>query len=217
MPLFYDYKDTYHEAILKVWKMEEDEDFGMIPCPENITHPARKQQYMAARYTLLQCEPNFPLDKIALDETGKPFVPDYNLSFSLSHSGQYAAALVAKVEHSGVDIELPGRKLMSIKDKFLSHEEYQKIRPVLKSFFPTAPELVLYGFCWSAKESAYKAIGKRGLDFRHQIQLYPLKHQLEMDKAIVGCKVKINEESEPFQVHVYLKWYKPLVITWALK
>ncbi|MGL6022391.1 MAG: 4'-phosphopantetheinyl transferase family protein [Chitinophagaceae bacterium] len=216
MPLFYEYKDSYHEAILKVWRMEEDEDFTTIACPSNIVHPIRKQQYMAARYTLLQCDPNFPLDQITLDETGKPFVPNYNVSFSLSHSGHYAAALVAKVGHSGVDIELPGKKLSAIKNKFLSHEEYQQLRPTLKSFFPTAPEFVLYGLCWSAKESAYKAVGKRGLDFKEQIQLYPLKYQLEIDKAIIGCSVKIDEETESSQIHIYLKWEKPLVITWAL-
>ncbi|MFX6226067.1 hypothetical protein ABTF68_21555, partial [Acinetobacter baumannii] len=49
--------------------------------------------------------PDFPLELIAIADTRKPYLPDEQYHFSISHCGRFAAAIVSSDKRVGIDIE----------------------------------------------------------------------------------------------------------------
>ena len=70
---------------------------------------------------------DFPLPLIKIADTRKPFLADEAFHFSISHCGEYVAAIVSKTNRVGVDIEVISEKVVRIKDKFLKREEQQML------------------------------------------------------------------------------------------
>lgn len=215
MSVFYEFQDILDDFKLCVMSIEDDYvPSSSIEVPANILNPYKRLQFVAAREALLQIQPDFPLGNMQVTETGKPYIPGFEGSFSLSHSSNYAAALISKSPDCGFDIELPGKKVSAIRDKFLSPSEYKNVERSLKYFFPNASDFIFYGLCWSAKESVYKWLGRRNLDFRENMQLFPSKNDFNTNIPFLNCKITIEGEEEKV-VPVYLQIKKPLVITWV--
>lgn len=82
---------------------------------------------------------------------------------SLSHSGEWAAALVNTAGPVGVDIELIRDKAQRLASKFLSAPE-----TAAAALTPTPAH---YTLLWSAKETLYKLANQRGLIFKTQLLL----------------------------------------------
>lgn len=216
MSVFYEFQDALGNFKLCVFNIEEDyTQSTSIQVPENIKNPYKRLQYIAAREALLHLDSAFPLDRMQVTETGKPYIPDYENSFSLSHSSNYAAAFISHSPNCGFDIELPGKKISSIRDKFISPNEYQNVVGTLRQFFPAASDFIFYGICWSAKEAIYKWLGKRDLDFRKGMELTPSKNNFNTHIPFLNCKINIEGEEEKL-VSVFIQWQKPLVITWVV-
>ena len=128
MPLVYQ-QNINESTKLAVWHIAETEDFFLekVMLPNNITHPHKRLQHLAGRYLLPELFEKFPLELIKIADTRKPFLPDEAFHFSISHCGDYAAAIVSKTNRVGVDIEVVGEKIEKIKDKFLSDEEQETL------------------------------------------------------------------------------------------
>ena len=108
-----------------VWKIEESEAFFLsrVPLQRNITHPHKRLQHLAGRYLLPCLFANFPHHEIEIADTRKPFLPDEQYHFSISHCGDYAAALVSSTSRVGIDIEMITQRVDKIKHKFLHPTE----------------------------------------------------------------------------------------------
>lgn len=108
------------------------------------------------------------------DETGRPFLLGAApLAVSLSHSGEWAAALLAPAGTAvGIDIELVRDKAQRIARKFLNEEESTALESVTlaDSAGPLARQ-ELFSLLWSAKETLYKLAGQRGIIFRDSLLL----------------------------------------------
>src|SRR5687767_15045761 len=78
--------------------------------------------------------PDFPYELIQIADTRKPFLPEEQYHFSISHCGDFAAAIVSRDKRVGIDIEIPVEKIARIQDKFLSGEE-KKVFNVQYSMF----------------------------------------------------------------------------------
>ncbi|HET9434675.1 MAG TPA: 4'-phosphopantetheinyl transferase superfamily protein [Chitinophagaceae bacterium] len=168
MPIFFQHQIN-ETTRLGIWKIEETEDFFKSNVPQHraVTHPHKRLQHLAGRFLLQYLFPSFPYELIKIADTRKPFLPDEQYHFSISHCGDYAAAIVSKDKRVGIDIEIPTEKISKIMYKFLSakeHELFQLIQPD-KDRIPFATLL------WSAKESIFKWYGNGGVDFRREIQL----------------------------------------------
>lgn len=104
--------------------------------------------------------------------TGRPFLagPDVPAGavVSLSHSGEWAAALLATGGRAGVDVEAVRDKARRIAPKFLSANELAAARAV-----PAAAADAHFVLLWSAKETLYKLAARRGLTFKEQLLLEP--------------------------------------------
>jgi phosphopantetheinyl transferase len=147
--------------------------------------------------------PDFPNELIQIADTRKPFLPDEQYHFSISHCGDYAAAIVSKTNRVGIDIEIPTEKIAGIMYKFLSakeHELFHLIEPD-KERIPFATLL------WSAKESVFKWYGNGGVDFRKQIQL---KKQHEGTETINCLFTKSNTE-----LNINYREFEHLVLAWV--
>ncbi|MGI4884403.1 MAG: 4'-phosphopantetheinyl transferase family protein [Janthinobacterium lividum] len=84
---------------------------------------------------------------------------------SLSHSGAWAAALLATSGRVGVDVEWVRDKARRIAPKFLSATELAAAQAVATDAHFT--------LLWSAKETLYKLAERRGLIFKEQLLLDP--------------------------------------------
>jgi phosphopantetheinyl transferase len=132
MPFIYQHQIN-QSSQLGVWHIAEEELFFLqkVPLQRNITHPHKRLQHLAGRYLLTELVPDFPLDLIKIADTRKPFLANEAWHFSLSHCGDYAAAIVSRSQRVGVDVELVSEKVARVQGKFLGQEELAMLNSLL--------------------------------------------------------------------------------------
>jgi phosphopantetheinyl transferase len=211
VPVFYQ-QQINETTRLGVWKIEETEEFfkGTVPQHRDVTHPHKRLQHLAGRFLLQYLFPDFPYELIQIADTRKPFLPDEQYHFSISHCGDFAAAIVSKDRRVGVDIEIPVEKILKMPDKFLSQREKQ-----IFNMQPSPPDhragiinTQTTTLLWSAKETVYKWYGDGGVDFKEHIQL---KKQHE-GKETIECF--FSKSNSAFIIHYRL--FDHLVLTWVV-
>jgi phosphopantetheinyl transferase len=205
MPIFFQ-QQVNDTTRLGIWKIEEAEEFfkGNVPQHRDVTHPHKRLQHLAGRFLLQYLFPDFPYELIKIADTRKPFLPNDQYHFSISHCGDYAAAIVSKDKRVGVDIEIPVEKIVRIKDKFLSADEMTRWETA--NHLPVANQLLT--LLWSCKEAVFKWHGNGGVDFSDHIQL---KQQDEAEE-IITCFFSKNQTE--LSVHYHL--FDHLVLAWVL-
>lgn len=111
------------------------------------------------------------------DPTGRPWLADAppGVVVSLSHSGEWVAAMLAVQGRVGVDVEIIRDKAQRIASKFLAPLEAQAAEEVARA----APALAHahYSLLWSAKETLYKLAAQRGIIFKKQLLLHSFAPQ----------------------------------------
>ena len=96
--------------------------------------------------------------QFALNAYGKPELTDFDVHFSLSHSGDWAALAVAAFP-LGVDIEVIRPVERELPERFFSPAECQGLRVLPDPVWSPA-----FFRCWTRKEAVVKALGL-GLSF----------------------------------------------------
>lgn len=169
MPLFYQ-QDINETTKLGVWLIQEPEDFFLssVPLSRAITHPHKRLQHLAGRYLLPHLFSDFPLEEIAIADTRKPFLPEEQYHFSISHCGNYAAALVSSTHRVGVDIEVITPRVKTISHKFLHPLELRFVNA-----YADPQQLALLTNLWSAKEAMFKWWGNGEVDFSDILRIEP--------------------------------------------
>ena len=137
----------------------------------------RQAQWLAGRVLVqhLLAAAGAPLAQLHHDETGRPVLrgPEPQPAVSLSHSGEWVAALLAAPGTAlGIDVEMVRDKARRIASKFLNEAELAIVSQA-QLVHETAPAgtLELYSLLWSAKETLYKLAGQRGIIFRDNLLL----------------------------------------------
>ncbi|MFP5041125.1 4'-phosphopantetheinyl transferase family protein [Parasediminibacterium sp. JCM 36343] len=168
MPLFYQ-QDISATTRLAIWKIEEPEAFflGYVPLQNAITHPHKRLQHLAGRYLLQYLFPDFPIHAIQIADTRKPFLQDEQYHFSISHCGDYAAAIVSSSERIGIDIEIKRPTVAKVAHKFLHEEEING----LQAYTSEPQVLEALTVLWCGKEAIYKWWGNGEVDFRKMIRI----------------------------------------------
>jgi phosphopantetheinyl transferase len=123
---------------------------------------------------------------------------DEQYHFSISHCGDYAAAIVSRDKRVGIDIEIPGEKALRVKDKFLNEEEK-------KNFLGDDP-IRTVTLLWCAKEAVFKWYGLGNVDFRNHILL---KKNEDSTGTITGHFILTDEP-----LHIRYHFFDHLVMTW---
>ena len=177
MPVFFQHQinDTTR---LGIWKIEESEDFfkGNVPLHRNVTHPHKRLQHLAGRFLLQFLFPDFPYDLIQIADTRKPFLPNEQFHFSISHCGDYAAAIVSSDKRVGIDIELVTPRIEKVADKFLHSVEDNFFNEDYLSYLKQwnldrQVRLEFLTLIWTSKEAIYKWYGNGEMDFKNHMQL----------------------------------------------
>ena len=202
MPLFYQHNinDT---SKLAVWHITEHENFFLekVRLQKAISHPHKRLQHLAGRYLLQLLHPEFPLHLIEIAESNKPLLQDQSYHFSISHCGDFAAAIISENESAGIDVELITSKVQFIQHKFLSGDEL-KLLPELNAAFLT--------ICWSCKEAVYKWYGRGGIDFKNHINIKSILS--ENDKGIIECVFKKDRQT---RLKIYFHFFEKLCLAWV--
>lgn len=175
MPLFYQH-NINHQTKLAIWHITEAEDFFLpfVPIQSAVTHPHKRLQHLAGRYLLYFLFDDFPLSQIEIADTRKPFLKDEQYHFSISHCGNYAAAIVSKDERVGIDIELPTPKVLKILKKFLSVQELNHFNlydVAYQNIKATDQDIIISTLLWSAKEAMFKWWGNGQVDFSEMMHI----------------------------------------------
>lgn len=204
MPVFFQQQINEYTR-LGVWKIEETEEFfkGNVPQHREVTHPHKRLQHLAGRFLLQFLFPDFPYELVQIADTRKPFLPDERYHFSISHCGDFAAAIVSSRNRVGVDVEQPVSKILAIQDKFLAEEEKQ-----LFNIQSSVPDFQLPTLLWSAKESVFKWYGAGGVDFKQHIQLF---NQQQGHKTMDCFFAKTEAE-----LKVHYRQFEGLVLAWVV-
>jgi phosphopantetheinyl transferase len=205
VPIFFQ-QQINETTRLGIWKIEETEEFfkANVPQHRDVTHPHKRLQHLAGRFLLQYLFPAFPYELIKIADTRKPFLPDEQYHFSISHCGDYAAAIVSKDRRVGIDIEIPTEKISRIMYKFLSAKEHELFHLIE----PDKDRVPFSTLLWSAKESVFKWYGNGGVDFRKEIQL---KKQHEENETIYCVFSKNNSE-----LNIHYRQFDHLVLAWVV-
>jgi phosphopantetheinyl transferase len=152
--------------------------------------------------------PDFPYHLIEIADTRKPFLPDEQYHFSISHCGDYAAAIVSKNKRVGIDIEIPTEKIGRIMYKFLTAKELELFKLVPGASHTATDSYQEPTLLWSAKESVFKWYGNGGVDFRRQIQL------LKQDEATETIDCFFSKDESELIIHY--RRFEHLVLAWVM-
>ncbi|GAA4030086.1 hypothetical protein GCM10022409_12910 [Hymenobacter glaciei] len=176
-------------AVLGLWHLTETpaELWAELPNPTAYqpllpaTADAKRQaQWLAGRRLAHRLFGEFPELSpsevlVQNDATGRPWLAGASTEtvVSLSHSGEWVAAVLARGGRAGVDVEFIRDKAQRLAGKFLAESEWEHARAVTAD---SATE-THYTLLWSAKEALYKLAAQRGIIFRQQLLLHEFSPQ----------------------------------------
>ena len=205
MPLVYQ-QNINAVTKIAVWHIAEKEDFflAQVPLQREIRHWHKRLQHLAGRLLLKEMYPDFPLELIKIADTKKPFLENEPFHFSISHCGDYAAAMVSKTYRVGVDVELLNEKIELIQHKFIYAEEIQTLNKQCPM-----NNVQCLTLCWSIKESVFKWWGRGAVDFKDDIVIQSIEGQPK--QGVVHCIFK-NE----FVLDVHYLFLNNNFLTWVL-
>lgn len=156
------HKETNTEYTLGVWKITEPVEtlLSLLNESEAIAlkkeyHSESRLREIAATRVLLSRIINRSV-KIEYLPNGKPYLGDYPLNISISHTKGYAAVILSRSECLGIDIEYISERVKRIRSRFVSDKE--SIDPENEPI-----HLLLH---WSAKETMYKALSREGVELK---------------------------------------------------
>jgi 4'-phosphopantetheinyl transferase len=120
-----------------------------------------RKRYVVGRGTLRQLIAGYTGDsptsiQFAYGSHGKPFLPDGEITFNLSHSESRAVLVFSRGLEIGVDIEAfaPRPADRDVAERFFSHREVQKLLAL-----PLQDRALAFLTCWTRKEAFIKAKG----------------------------------------------------------
>jgi 4'-phosphopantetheinyl transferase len=140
----------------------------------HISHPHKKQEWLASRLTVgMVCEHlQMPYAGTSKMPDKRPYLCEQNGHVSISHSHEYAAAIIDKNKPVGIDIERIDSKILAIRKKFLFEEEFSE----------DVRHMTQY---WCVKETGYKLAGEKGISLKDDIIVEKFEQGLVQGETII--------------------------------
>ncbi len=213
MPLFYEHINDF--AKIAIWHIAEEKNFFLEKAflQREITHPHKQLQHLAGRYLLQHFYPDFPHHLIEIADTRKPFLPNEEYHFSISHCGDYAAVIISKDDRVGIDIELITPKVEKIKHKFLNEEEMLAINnwQLATGNNQLTNKLInQLTLLWCCKEAVFKWYGNGDVDFKNHIHLKGFDFKNE---SVIECDFLKGEKKS---LEIQYKFFEGLCLAWVI-
>jgi len=186
--------DCDEDIELAIWKTDENLNYFspklVIQEAEKIIlgklSERKKAEWLSSRYLLHLMSGRIHRGNFVKDIHGKPHLEDSDFHVSISHSQNLVAVIASKLL-VGIDIQYFVTKIHRIQHKFVNEGELAHI--------PADKTLEALHIIWGAKESLYKAYGKRALDFKKNIIIRDLKVKLNKGEFF-GSVVKGDYHKE---------------------
>lgn len=206
MPVFF-YHEINATTKLAIWHITESESFFLssVPLQASITHPHKRLQHLAGRYLLQHLFTDFPYEELQIADTRKPFLPNEQYHFSISHCGVFAAAIASSTHRVGIDIEIPVEKVKRISHKFIHQKEADLIA---SGYYHSYPETIL----WSAKEAVFKWYGLGEVNFKEHIRmLSPFSYHTNTNLLQAAF---VFQKHFPVELDIQAKIFEQLCCCW---
>jgi phosphopantetheinyl transferase len=239
MPIFFQ-QEIDNDTRLAIWKIEEGEEFFLQKAvPQRLVgHPHKRLQHLAGRFLLRHLFADFPVELIRIADTRKPFLDDEAYHFSISHCGDFAAAIVSKTKRVGVDIEEIRPTVGKVQHKFVSEleldakkwelgisnweagvgnlgqdiEQLTEIRSSIGNPKSISPDLQLLTLMWSCKEAVYKWFGWGEVDFKEHIVFHKVKRLTDILYDATIC----FQKEEPVMLQLHSRSFEGLVLSYVV-
>ncbi|MEQ8706083.1 MAG: 4'-phosphopantetheinyl transferase superfamily protein [Phaeodactylibacter sp.] len=183
-----------------IWDIEEQEDWFLSQLHLKVDEAEqlqrlkgrRRLEWLAARQLIHQMSGRIDRALFRKDEHGKPYLEGSPYQISISHSHEKAAAIAAP-DIVGIDIQHWVPKIERLAKRFLNKAELDQLHAA-------APErLFQLHVLWGAKESLYKAYGRRQLDFCQHMKVGPINASLK--RGTIYGQVHKAEYRQDFCIH----------------
>jgi len=167
----------------------DSNDLGKISGElEVLTVSTQHKHFLASRILMNTVFGNHRLGRT---EDGKPHLESVehadvhtpNTHINYSHADDWVVLACHPNFPVGIDVESPREQLHRIYRRFCSANEIH--------WMGEQPSTQLLQKAWCAKEALYKAIGKKGTDFRDQLYLHPI----EDGDAVMPATIRLNVNS----------------------
>lgn len=197
-------------SILALWKMEEDEetllsyfDIRQDEYRQYISKfpfKKRRQEFLTSRAMLKVI--TGAESEICHNEDGKPSIEGNSMKISISHTSGYLAILLHSNAIVGIDIEQKRDKIFRVKNRFLSEDELAHTNKQNEM-----DHLLLQ---WSAKESMFKMMNQRDIDFQTDLHIEPF--ELQDSGIFYGYETKTDQK---IRFELYYRIYEEFVMVWG--
>lgn len=204
--LYYD-KQSPDGWRIAVWHVTEtlDELLDMLPDDVSVKNEARerfKSESRILEWTAVRVLLYDMLDRqvqILYDEDGAPQLPDYEkMDISISHTKGYVAIALAENGEIGIDVERMADRVEKVRKRFVRDDEEAD----------TLNKLLLH---WSAKETAFKMMRRRKVDFLKHLKVQSFEETEEGSFTLQEFK---TDDEEKFEI--YYKIFPEFVLTYSI-
>jgi len=200
MPIIH--KTITEDFQLGVWKVDEPEAFFLESynfSTEAISeidqkHGRHRLQLLASRAVLYDMHLSDQEYKIVKDNHGKPHIVNVQGDISFTHSHDHAAAIYSKNRLVGIDIQIGTEKIDRIARKFISEEEFLYVNKYENT-------MDYHHILWGAKESLYKAYGRRKVEFREHLKVDPFVYHEKGGK--ISGMVMMHDYEGAFDIYYH--------------
>ena len=203
------HKHLRPEGEIGVWEIE-DESIGLFEKVELTSDEKeeiksmsdrRRKEWIAARWLIHKLSGRTIRGKCIKDSFGKPYLEDSPYKISISHSLD-KVAVIASPYNVGIDIQEVVDKMERLAIKFVNKE---------KESWPTS--LLDLHAMWGAKEAMYKAWGKKGIDFRNQMEVRACK----WENNTIYSKGTLCKGDIKMHFNIYGEKIGNFVLMWAVE
>lgn len=210
MPLIFNKSIDIHNTQIAIWECKESNNFFINELKLDSTElnsfnkmkAHRQKEWLGSQYLFryLIKENNIIIEK---DNNGKPHVANSNKHISVSHSQGKVAVILSDVS-VGIDIQREENKIKKIHQKFISSTELESL--------DNENLMSSYHVYWGAKEAMYKSWGKKELDFRKHMHVYPFKYF----KKNLELKGWVRKEGQRFNYDLYTDKIEDSYLVYAI-
>lgn len=198
------------EIELSIWKVTELEAYfesklEMDKSEKEIIDKLSKRkqlEWLASRYLLHLMSGRAIRGAFVKDTYGKPHLTNSDYNVSISHSNNHISVIASK-DLVGVDIQTYVNKISRIRHKFVSEDE--------DLYIDESNSNVGLHIIWGAKESLYKAYGKRGLGFISNMSVW----SLDASKSEGRFKGKVHKDDYEQEFDLFYHLFEEYILVYA--
>lgn len=142
--------------------------------------------------------------QVVYDADGRPSLVGERAHISISHTTDYAVVIASNIP-VGVDIERRGQRVARVANRFLKPEELSRL--LLLSHDDDELLNLMLHLAWSAKEAAFKVLGRAYYDLQRLTTIT----QLAMSEQQIT--LAIEGRNKPMTLHFY--YNEDYVLVWV--